>query len=36
MAPPYRDRFLAAAAFNFKGPADPDNPLVPRIRAALA
>jgi hypothetical protein len=36
MAPPYRDRFLAAAAFNFKGSADPDNHLVPRIRAALA
>jgi len=35
MAPPRRDRFLAAAAFNLKGPADPDNGLVQRARAAL-
>jgi hypothetical protein len=36
MAPPWRDRFLASAAFHFKGPADPDNRLVQRIRSALA
>ena len=35
MAPPSRDRFLAAAMFHFKGTAHPDNPLVQRARAAL-
>ena len=35
MARPWGDRFLAAAAFNFKGTADPDNRLVERARAAL-
>ena len=36
MGSPSRERFLAAAAFYFKGTADPDNALVQRSRAALA
>ena len=36
MAAPDRDRFLAAAAFQFRGSADADNPLAGRARAALA
>ena len=35
MAPRWRDQFLAATSFYFKGSADPDNQLVQRIRAAL-
>ena len=35
MAAPWRDRFLAAAAFYLKGTASPDNQLVQRARAAL-
>jgi hypothetical protein len=35
MSAPWRDRFLAAGAFSFKGTADPDNQLVQRTRAAL-
>jgi hypothetical protein len=36
LAPPRRDRFLAAAAFSLKGSAGPDNQLVQRTRAAFA
>jgi hypothetical protein len=36
MSSPWRGRFLAAAAFSFKGTADSDNPLVQRARAAVA
>jgi len=36
IAPPGRNRFLAATAFYFKGSAEADNPLVQRTRAALA
>jgi hypothetical protein len=36
MTPPWRDRYLAASAFNLKGSADLDNELVKRTRAALA
>ncbi len=35
IAPPGRDRFLAASAFNLKGSDDSDNDLVGRARAAL-
>ena len=35
LAPPWRDRFLAASMFNLKGPGAPDNELVQRTRAAL-
>jgi hypothetical protein len=35
MTPKWRDRFLAASSFYFKGSSDPDNQLVSRIRAAL-
>lgn len=35
MAPPWRDRFLAASVFNLKGSGDRDNELVQRTRAAL-
>jgi hypothetical protein len=35
MAPPWRDRYLAATAFYLKGAAAPDNDLVKRTRAAL-
>ena len=35
MAPPWRDRYLAATAFYLKGTAAPDNELVKRTRAAL-
>ncbi len=35
LAPPWRDRFLAASIFNLKGSGAPDNELVKRIRAAL-
>jgi hypothetical protein len=36
MAPPCRDRYLAASVFNLKGSGDADNELVQRTRAALA
>jgi hypothetical protein len=36
LAPPWRDRYLAASVFNLKGSGDSDNSLVKRIRAALA
>lgn len=36
MAPPRRNRYLAAAAFYLKGSADADNQLVQRARAALS
>ena len=35
LAPPWRDRFLAASVFNLKGSGDKDNELVKRTRAAL-
>jgi hypothetical protein len=35
MAPPWRDRYLAASVFNLKGTGDSDNDLVKRTRAAL-
>jgi hypothetical protein len=35
MAPPWSERFLAAAAFHFKGTGDPENALAGRTRAAL-
>jgi len=35
LAPPWRDRFLAASMFNLKGSGAPDNELVQRTRAAL-
>jgi hypothetical protein len=35
MAAPWRDRYLAASAFYFKGSEAPDNELVNRTRAAL-
>jgi len=35
MAPPWRDRYLAASAFYLKGSAAPDNDLVKRTPAAL-
>jgi len=35
LAPPWRDRYLAASVFNLKGSGDADNNLVKRIRAAL-
>jgi hypothetical protein len=35
VAGPWRDRYLAAAAFYLKGSAAPDNDLVKRTRAAL-
>jgi hypothetical protein len=35
LAPPWRDRFLAASAFYLKGSGDKDNELVQRTRAAL-
>jgi hypothetical protein len=35
MAPPLRDRFLAASAFYLRGTGDPDNDLTARTRAAL-
>jgi hypothetical protein len=35
MAAPVRERFLAAAAFQLRGTADPDTPLALRARAAL-
>jgi hypothetical protein len=36
LAPPWRHRLLAASAFYLRGSSDPDNALVPRIRAAFA
>jgi hypothetical protein len=36
LTPAWRDRYLAAAAFNLKGSTDPDNRLVQRTRAALS
>lgn len=36
LSAPVRDRCLAATAFYLKGAAAPENPLVPRIRAALS
>jgi hypothetical protein len=35
LAPPWRDRFLAASLYWLKGSAGPDAPLVARTRAAL-
>ena len=35
MNPKWRDRFLAATSYYFKGSSDPDNQLVTRIRAAF-
>jgi hypothetical protein len=35
MTPKWRDRFLAATSYYFKGSSDPDNQLVQRIRSAL-
>jgi hypothetical protein len=35
VSPPWRDQFLAASVFNFKGSGDRDNSLVERTRAAL-
>ena len=35
LAPPWRDRFLAASVFNLRGSGDSDNDLVKRTRAAL-
>ncbi|MGE3310527.1 MAG: hypothetical protein AB7O66_11195 [Limisphaerales bacterium] len=35
LSAPWRNRFLAASVFNFKGASDPDNALVARTRAAL-
>ncbi len=35
LAPPWRDRLLAASAFYLKGSGDTDNALVKRTRAAL-
>ena len=35
IAPPWRDRFLAASLFWLKGSAGADSPLVARTRAAL-
>ena len=35
MTPKWRDRFLAATSYYFKGSSDPDNQLVQRIRAAI-
>ena len=35
LAPPWRDRFLAASVFNLRGSGDSDNELVKRSRAAL-
>ncbi len=35
LAPPWRDRLLAASLFYFRGSGDPDNDLVQRTRAAL-
>jgi hypothetical protein len=36
LTPRWRDRFLAATSYYFKGSADPDNQLVQRIRGALS
>lgn len=36
LAPPWRDRLLAASIFNFKSSSAPDNELVKRTRSALA
>jgi hypothetical protein len=36
LTPAWRDRYLAAAAFQLKGSTDPDNQLVQRTRAALS
>jgi len=36
ISPKWRDRFLAASVFYFKGSENPDNDLVRRTRAALA
>lgn len=35
MAPPWRNRYLAASVFNLKGSGDKDNDLVQRTRAAI-
>jgi hypothetical protein len=35
LAPPWRDRFLAASVFNLRGSGESDNALVQRARAAL-
>jgi hypothetical protein len=36
LTPAWRDRYLAAAAFQLKGSSDPDNQLAQRTRAALS
>ncbi|MHB0958069.1 MAG: hypothetical protein ACYC0X_11365 [Pirellulaceae bacterium] len=36
MGRPWRDRYLAMAVFKLRGSAEPDNPLVERIRKAFA
>jgi hypothetical protein len=36
LAPPWRERLLAASAFYLRGSGDRDNALVQRTRAALA
>ena len=36
LAPSLRDRYLAASVFNLRGSGDSENPLVARIRGALA
>ena len=36
MTPRWRDRFLAATSYYFKGSSDPDNQLAQRIRSALS
>ena len=36
LAPSLRDRYLAASVFNLRGSGDTENPLVARIRGALA
>ena len=36
MAPPWRNRVLAASVFNLRGSGEADNPLVQRTRTALA
>ena len=35
ISPDWRSRFLASSVFNLHGSADPDNPLVERIRQSL-
>ncbi len=35
LSPPWRDRLLAASAFNLRGAGDKDNDLVRQTRSAL-